>query len=111
MKMAMTNSSDESTPSTTPRPIRVGIIGHVGYDKSSLIAALEILNEKAKEGEESGLRLEMVDVQPETNVLEALGSLEVEIPEFTCDRDHRASWKALEEEARRSNRRGRKRRP
>lgn len=110
MKIAMTSSSDESALSSRPRPILLGVVGHVGYDKSSLIAALDLLNRKVEAGEVSGPLLEIVDVQPETNLLEALGQLDVSIPEFTCDRDHRASWKALEEDARRSNRRGRKRR-
>ncbi len=90
-----------SDASSLPRAerTRVGIIGHIGHDKSSLIAALELLNRQAKA---RGERADALDVLPSTPPSE-------DWPEATFRCDRRPSWKVLKEEARRSNRRGRRR--
>ena len=98
-------------PDAKPSPpdrIRVGVIGHVSRDKSSLIAALSLINRHANTGKQAQTRIDQIDALPTIRVPKASQSEDIPFPTWEESRDRRASWKALKEEARRSTRRGRR---
>ena len=98
-------------PNAKPSPpdrIRVGVIGHVSRDKSSLIAALSLINRHAKTGKQAQTRIDQINAFPATRAPKASKWEDTPLPAWEEPRDRRASWKTLKEDARRSNRRGRR---
>lgn len=97
----------DDKPSPSPR-IRVGVIGHVSRDKSSLIAALSLINRHANTGKQAQTRIGQLNAFPTTRALKASRCENTPLPAWEESRSRRASWKTVKEDARRSNRRGRR---
>lgn len=80
----------------------------VSRDKSSLIAALGLINRHANTGKQAQTRIDQLNAFPATRAPKASKCEDTPLPAWEEPRDRRASWKTLKEDARRSNRRGRR---